>query len=174
MAGRRAAQPRPLRNPAASRQCLRGVRAAVRAADESRTAGTLHPPPHAQPARAFRLSACDRRRAKPDLTTKIVFRARAVESRLTDCWTVAHADQRTFCAVRHGEKSFSYSHVPGSRLWPMDVHARESGSPMRSSSVAPTYESRTGDSLRPAEAGVRSILTLRGSRIATAANNRRA
>ena len=40
----------------------------------------------------------------------------------------------------------------------MDVHARESGSPMRSISVAPTYESRTGDSLRPAEAGVRSIL----------------
>jgi len=34
----------------------------------------------------------------------------------------------------------------------MDVHARESGSPMRSNSVAPTYESRTGDSLRPAEA----------------------
>src|SRR4029079_18556496 len=40
----------------------------------------------------------------------------------------------------------------------MDVHARESGSPMRSTSVAPTYESRTGDSLRPAEAGGRSIL----------------
>ena len=42
----------------------------------------------------------------------------------------------------------------------MDVHARESGSPMRSNSVAPTYESRTGDSLRTAEAGVRSILSL--------------
>ena len=50
----------------------------------------------------------------------------------------------------------------------MDVHARESGSPMRSNSVAPTYESRTGDSLRTAEAGVRSILSLLALAIAAA------
>src|SRR4029079_9241439 len=48
----------------------------------------------------------------------------------------------------------------------MDVHARESGSPMRSNSVAPTYESRTGDSLRPAEGGVQSFLGLLGLAIA--------
>jgi len=51
----------------------------------------------------------------------------------------------------------------------MDVHARESGSPMRSNSVAPTYESRTGDSLRPADAGVRSILSVLTLAIAAAA-----
>jgi hypothetical protein len=51
----------------------------------------------------------------------------------------------------------------------MDVHARESGSPMRSNSVAPTYESRTGDSLRTAEAGVRSFLSLLWLAIAVAA-----
>ena len=50
----------------------------------------------------------------------------------------------------------------------MDVHARESGSPMRSNSVAPTYESRTGDSLRPADAGVRSILKVLALAFATA------
>src|SRR3954451_16548439 len=40
----------------------------------------------------------------------------------------------------------------------MDVHARESGSPMRSNSVAPTYESRTGDSLHRPKRGFDYLL----------------
>ena len=68
-----------------------------------------------------------------------------------NCWTVSTlgaADELAWSSDHSGEgpsarfdterDSFPYKYALGSRHWPMDVHARESGSPMRPNPVAPT------------------------------------
>src|SRR6202000_3375994 len=51
--------------------------------------------------------------------------------------TSAHALREPSARYDTKRDSFPYKNALGSRPWPMDVHARESGSPMRSFSVAP-------------------------------------
>ena len=69
----------------------------------------------------------------------------------------AHADFEPSARYDTERDSFPYKNALGSRRWPMDVHARESGSPMRPHIVAPTLTKCRGQEFSPTGRGGRFV-----------------